>query len=408
MKKIVKILILCLSCMGACWLLPACSSAIEEPESSGGGDGSTVTLKLNAMVPGYETRAGGNEFSPEVEKIDNLRIFVVDKDTREVVYNSNFTNPFQDRDDEFQVTIDVEKNTTQVVYFLANAEEYCEYLPKPGEKYDELGEEKDLYNEIIGIPDPRSNLSTRANSSSERIPYTSRYKIEIEETNVEETCYIAIAAVKFNIVFNNNTHENITVSSLQIGGIANKSYLFPHNKKWDAWVENVTGNDEKAYFTNYEIPADTEHGVYPVTIPPTQNGEQAGGNTGESTPENTDNSFIVNEETSYSVPTFYCHESKNVQQPVTRANGSDTEGEQSYTIEFLLNDVFYVYKISNSDTDYLKSLIRSTHVSITININSLDGMEDHDIVIWGKIEDWGTLETVEGGLEPIPVETKSN
>lgn len=407
MKKIVKILILCLSCIGACWLLPACSSAIEEPESGGGGDGSTVTLKLNAMVPGYETRAGGNEFSPEVEKIDNLRIFVVDKKTKEVVYNSNFTNPFQDRDDEFQVTIDVKKNTTQVVYFLANAEEYCEYLPKPGEKYDDLGEKKDLYNEIIGIPDPRSNLSTRANSSSERIPYTSKYEIEIEETNVEETCYIAIAAVKFDIVFNNNTHENITVSSLQIGGIANKSYLFPHNKEWDAWVENVTGNDEKAkaYFTNYEIPADTEHDVYPVTVPPTQNGEQAEGNTDESTPEN---SFIVNTNDSYSVPTFYCHESKNVQRPVSRANESDTDGEQSYTIEFELNGIFYPCKISNSGTDYLQSLIRSTHVSITININSLDGMEDHDIVIWGKIEDWGTLETVEGGLKPIPVEPKSN
>lgn len=408
MKKIVKILILCLSCIGACWLLPACSSAIEEPESGGGGDGSTVTLKLNAMVPGYETRAGGNEFSPEVEKIDNLRIFVVDKKTKEVVYNSNFTNPFQDRDDEFQVTIDVKKNTTQVVYFLANAEEYCKNLPNSGETYTDLDTPDDLYNLVLpDIPDPRSNLSTRANSSSERIPYTSRYEIEIGEKDVvEETCYIAIAAVKFDIVFNNKTNENITVSSLQIGGIANKSYLFPHNnKEWDAWIENVMGNAEKAYFTNYEIPADTEHDVYPVTVPPTQNGEQAEGNTDESTPEN---SFIVNTDASYSVPTFYCHESKNVQRPVSRANGSDTEGEQSYTIEFLLNDVFYVYKISNSDTDYLKSLIRSTHVSITININSLDGMEDHDIVIWGKIEDWGTLETVEGGLESIPVEPKSN
>lgn len=407
MKKIVRILILCLGCIGACWLLPACSSAIEEPESGGGGDGSTVTLTIQAAVPDG-TRADGSEV-PDREKIDQLRIIVVDQTTHKVEHNQlhGFSYP------EDKYNIEVEKNSTKDVYFLANAEIWCSDFPKVGEIYNPDEDESEGNEGDDGIIEARTTtmpslFNQEITDLPENLPYTSKYEIKVADKNVAATCYIAIAAVKFDIVFNNNTTGDITVSSLQIGGIANKSYLFPHNEEWNEWVENVTGNDEKAYFTNYEIPADTEHGVYPVTIPPTQNGEQAGGNTGESTPENTDNSFIVNEETSYSVPTFYCHESKNVQQPVTRANGFDTEGEQSYTIEFLLNDVFYVYKISNSDTDYLKSLIRSTHVSITININSLDGMEDHDIVIWGKIEDWGTLETVEGGLEPIPVETKSN
>lgn len=393
MKKIVKILILCLSCIGACWLLPACSSAIEEPESGGGGDGSTVTLKLNAMVPGYETRAGGNEFAPEVEKIDNLRIFVVDKETKEVVYNSNFTNPFQDRDDEFQVTIDVEKNTTQVVYFLANAEEYCEYLPKPGEKYDDLGEKKDLYYEIIGIPDPRSNLSTRANSSSERIPYTSKYEIEIEETNVEETCYIAIAAVKFDIVFNNNTTNELIVSSLEIGAIADRSYLFPHNNKWDEWVNDITGsNINKDYFTDYDIPENTTHENFPVPIPLTSSADGTQGYSGDDS-EMLFKVSAKNGETpnSYSIPTFYCFESKNI--PLDRK-------DQRYSIQFMINGISYESEITDSG-EYLESLIRSTHVIITVNINALDETPGN-IVIWGKIEGWNEGGEVEGGLEPVP------
>lgn len=400
MKKIIRILILCLGCIVACGLLPACSSAIEEPESGGGSDGSTVTLTIQAAVPDG-TRADGSEV-PDREKIDQLRIIVVDQTTHKVEHNQ--LHGFSYPEDEYN--IEVEKNSTKDVYFLANAEFWCSDFPEVGEIYNPEEDESDddiIVAKTTTMPSLFNQEIT--NLPENRLPYTSKYEIEVADKNVVATCYIAIAAVKFDIVFNNKTTDGITVSSLQIGGIANKSYLFPHNEEWNEWVENVTGNDEKAYFTNYEIPAETEHGVYPVTIPPTQNGEQAEGNTGESTPEN---SFIVNTDASYSVPTFYCHESKNVQRPVSRANGSDTEGEQSYTIEFLLNDVFYVYKISNSDTDYLKSLIRSTHVSITININSLDGMEDHDIVIWGKIEDWGTLETVEGGLESIPVEPKSN
>lgn len=371
MKKIVKILILCLSCIGACWLLPACSSAIEEPESGGGGDGSTVTLKLNAMVPGYETRAGRNEFSPEVEKIDNLRIFVVDKETKEVVYNSNFTNPFQDRDDEFQVTIDVEKNTTQVVYFLANAEEYCEYLPKPGEKYDALGEEKDLYNEIIGIPDPRSNLSTRANSSSERIPYTSKYEIEIEETNVEETCYIAIAAVKFLVKITNKTVNNIIVSSLQIAGTANKSYLFPHLEEgqWDQWINSVIEQDGN-YITAYNIPDDATHSPFTLS----------------------DEAISINSDETSVIGPAYSHESKLLFASLD-PDGDSTE--QHYTIQFQIEGTNY-----HAEIEGLKSLIRSTYIIINININQLEIATDHEIVIWGKIEDWYE-EEMEGGLEEV-------
>lgn len=395
MKKIVKILILCLSCIGACWLLPACSSAIEEPESGGGGDGSTVTLKLNAMVPGYETRAEGNEFTPDIEKIDNLRIFIVNKNTKEVVYNSNFSNPFQYRDDEFELSIEVEKNTTQVVYFLANAEECCENLPEAGNIYSDLDGDNDLYNEVLGIQ-AMSILSTRADDSSERIPYTSRYEINIEEKDVEKTCYIAIAAVKFDIVFNNNTEKDITIESLEIGAIADRSYLFPHNKEWDKWVTNITeSNTNKDYFTNYDIPESAEHKNFPVPIPSTPGGDDTQGNVGG---DSGNSSFTVSTKNdsepgsgSYTIPTFYCHESKFVQQ-------SD-EG-QHYTIQFEIDGKFFVSEIKTSTGDYLKSLIRSTHVKITVNINNIE-QSDVEVVIYGEIAPWEDGPEIEGGLTPI-------
>lgn len=392
MKKIVKILILCLSCIGACWLLPACSSAIEEPESGGGGEGSTVTLKLNAMVPGYETRAGENEFTPDIEKIDNLRIFVVNKDTKKVVYNSNFTNPFRDRDDEFELSIEVEKNTTQVVYFLANAEGYYNSLPDAGETYYDLNGDDDLYNKVLGGIQAMSILSTRADNSSERIPYTSRYEIEIKETDVEKTCYIAIAAVKFDIVFNNNTETDITVESLEIGAIADRSYLFPHNIEWDKWVENLTGSGTKNYFTKYDIPEYTTHENFPVPIPTTSGDDGTQGNVGGDSGNPLFNVSAKNGETpgSYTIPTFYCFESKNI--PLDRE-------DQRYSIQFMINDISYEGEITDSG-EYLESLIRSTHVRITVNVNALDN-NPGNIVIWGKIKGWEEGDEVEGGLEPV-------
>ena len=385
MKKIVKILILCLSCIGACWFLPACSSAIEEPESGGGSDGSTVTLKLNAMVPGYETRAEGNEFTPDIEKIDNLRIFIVNKNTKEVVYNSNFSNPFQYRDDEFERSIQVEKNTTQVVYFLANAEEYCEDLPEAGNIYSDLDGDNDLYNEVLGIQ-AMSILSTRADDSSERIPYTSRYEINIEEKDVEKTCYIAIAAVKFSFTFTNNTRQEITVSDFKISSIADCSYLLPRNDEWDKWVENVTGDGEKKYFTNYKIPSYAKHNEFTVPIPSSGNEGESGVGT-----ETSASSFTVptGDNNTYLIPDFYCHESKHIL-PFPDAK------DQQYFIQFKIGEEEYVAEIQD-----LKSLIRSTHVIVNIKINKLSEDETHEIVVWGKITDWKDLNPVEGGLEEV-------
>lgn len=400
MKKIVKILILCLSCIGACWFLPACSSAIEEPESSGGVDGYPASLTFHIAVPGEGTRAGD---IPEREEIERLRIIVVDEETNKVDYNR--LNNFPNRDGS-TYTIGLDKGGKKLLYLLANTEELDLDIPSEGQDW----------NNAIDIDDYVINPSPDS-----RLPFTSKYKVEVAEEEEEDTsgdenkdgdtptdgdgttggdtpedvvpeipedytCYIAIAAVKFSFTFTNKTEQEITVSDFKISSIADCSYLFPHNKEWNDWVENVTGDGEK-YFTNYEIPSGAEHDVFFVPIP-------SSGNDGESEAGSSPSSFTVptGDNNTYTIPDFYCHESKYLPFPDVK--------DQHYTIHFSIGGKSYDAEIKDN-TGALKSLIRSTHVIVNIEINKLAGSDDHQIVVWGKITDWKDLDPVEGGLEEV-------
>lgn len=399
MKKIVKILILCLSCIGACWLLPACSSAIEEPESGGGGDDYPASLTFHIAVPGAGTRAGD---IPEREEIDQLRIIVVDQDTKKVDYNR--LNNFPNRDGS-TYTIGLDKGGKKLLYLLANTEELGLDIPSEGQDWNNA-----IDDYVIKKPLPDG-----------RLPFTSKYEVEVAEEEEEDTsgdenkdgdtpadgdgttggdtpedvvpeipedytCYIAIAAVKFSFTFTNNTEKEITVSDFKISSIANCSYLFPHNEEWDKWVENVTGDGEKKYFTNYEIPSYAEHNEFTVLIPSSGNEGESGVGT-----ETSPSSFTVptGDNNTYLIPDFYCHESKHIL-PFPDAK------DQQYFIQFKIGEEEYVAEIQD-----LKSLIRSTHVIVNIKINKLSEDETHEIVVWGKITDWKDLDPVEGGLEEV-------
>lgn len=390
MKKIVKILILCLSCIGACWLLPACSSAIEEPESGGGVDGYPASLTFHIAVPGAGTRAGD---IPEREEIERLRIIVVDEETNKVDYNR--LNNFPNRDGS-TYTIGLDKGGKKLLYLLANTEELGLDIPSKGENWDNV-----VDNFVL-------------NSLPEgRLPFTSKYEVEVAEEEEEDTsgdenkdgdtptdgdgttggditedvvpeipedytCYIAVAAVKFSITFNNKTVNDIIVSDFKISSIADCSYLLPRNTEWDKWVENVTGDGEKGYFTKYEIPSGAEHNVFSVPIPSSEN-----------------NSFTVTAKKgsvfgSFTIPDFYCHESKN----------NPFNDGQRYIIQFKIDDQPFISEIKTG-SESLASLIRSTHVKITVNINSLEQPEDSEIIISGEIVDWNWLEEVTGDIEEV-------
>lgn len=383
MKRVIKIAMLSIGWVFACWMLSACSSAMEEPDN-GISDGSTATLTIHTAVPGAGTRADDN--IPEREKIDRLRIIVVDEETNIVDYNR--LHSFPNRDGS-TYTIGLDKGGKKLLYLLANTEDLGLVIPSKGDTWND---EVDDYV-ITSLPEGR-------------LPFTSKYEVEVAEEEEEDTaggettegdipadgdgttggdtpadvvpeipedytCYIAVAAVKFSFTFTNGTKDNIEVSDFKISSIADCSYLLPHNEKWDEWVENVTGDGAKEYFTKYEIPSGAEHDVFPVPIP--------------------SSSFTVptGENNTYTIPDFYCHESKHIL-PFPDAK------DQQYFIQFTIGGKEYEAEIRG-----LKSLIRSTHVIVNIKINKLSEDKTHDIVVWGKIIGWKDLEPVEGGLEEV-------
>ena len=398
MKRVIKIIMLSIGWVFACWMLSACSSAMEEPDN-GISDGSTATLTIHTAVPGAGTRA---DDIPEREKIDLLRIIVVDKKTNIVDYNRLHSFPYRDGS---TYTIGLDKGGKKYLYLLANTEDLDLDIPFKGEDWD------------YAVDDYVINPSLPEG----RLPFTSKYEVEVAEEEEEDTdgdettdgdtptdgdgtteggtpadgdgategdapadvvpeipedytCYIAIAAVKFSFTFTNNTGQEITVSDFKISSIADCSYLLPRNEEWDEWVENVTGDGEKKYFTKYEIPSYAEHNVFPVPIP--------------------SSSFTVptGDNNTYTIPDFYCHESKYLPYPDVT--------EQHYTIHFSIDGKSYDAEIKDN-TGALKSLIRSTHVIVNIEINKLAGSDDHQIVVWGKITDWTTDTAIEGGLEEL-------
>lgn len=399
MKRVFKIIMLSIGWVFACWMLSACSSAMEEPDN-GISNGSTATLTIHTAVPGAGTRADDN--IPEREKIDRLRIIVVDEETNIVDYNRLHSFPYRDGS---TYTIGLDKGGKKLLYLLANTEDLSGLvIPSEGDTWNDAVDK----HVINLLPEGR-------------LPFTSKYKVEVAEEEEENTsgdenkdgdtpadgdgttegdtpedvvpeipedytCYIAIAAVKFSFTFTNNTGQEITVSDFKISSIADCSYLLPHNEKWDEWVENVTGDGAKEYFTNYEIPSKTEHKEYIVPILSSGNEGESEAGTGTST-----SSFTVptGENNTYTIPDFYCHESKHIL-PFPDAK------DQQYFIQFTIGGKEYEAEIRG-----LKSLIRSTHVIVNIKINKLSEDEIHDIVVWGKIIGWKDLEPVEGGLEEV-------
>lgn len=412
MKRVIKIIMLSIGWVFACWMLSACSSAMEEPDN-GISDGSTATLTIHTAVPGAGTRA---DDIPEREKIDDLRIIVVDKETNIVDYNRLHRFPYRDGS---TYTIGLDKGGKKYLYLLANTEDLDLDIPFKGEDWDYAVD--DYF--INPLPDGR-------------LPFTSQYEVEVAEEEEEDTagdettegdapadgdgttegdtpadddgttggdttedvvpeipedytCYIAIAAVKFSFTFTNGTKNDIVVSDFKISSIADRSYLFPHNEDWDEWVENVTGDGAKEYFTKYEIPSKTEHKEYIVPIPSSGNEGESEAGTGTSA-----SSFTVptGDNNTYTIPDFYCHESKYLPYPDVT--------EQHYTIHFSIDGKSYDAEIKDN-TGALKSLIRSTHVIVNIEINKLAGSDDRQIVVWGKITDWTTDTAIEGGLEEL-------
>ncbi|WP_075557564.1 hypothetical protein [Parabacteroides timonensis] len=353
-----------------CWiwllLLLFSSCSQEEAEEQVLPD-SMVNLRIQAVIPGMETKA---EDIPEREEITNLRIIVVDKDTREVEYNalSPFSRPKSSYD------IPVTKDGTKWVYLLGNAESISSLNLKDirtGRTWNEELLDNFVF-EDLGSP----------------IPFTSkRYEVYVKDTDVNLECHIAIAAIKFTFNFKNNTQQDLVINSYSISSIATKSYLLPHlsnDEAWNDWIDFMTNLPEDGvnmdeYITDYEVP------------------DVLGGEEDFHQPAVNERDFELKvkakakETTTYGP--IYLHESYYTDPFKSKAD------EQVYTITFGMGPEGGPSMDYTAEIKGLKSLIRSTHVILNVNVNKLDDGSSTS-AIWAEIKIWGK-ECVEGSWEEV-------
>ncbi len=331
------------------WLLMLLVSCAQEEGGGASLPDSMVNLAIQAVAPGMETKAEG-ESIPEEEKIEELRIIVVDQETGKVEYNQ--LRGFERPASSYQIP--VKKQSKKSVYLLGNVEgldglNLSSYTT--GSEWNDA-----LLNDLTF-----STLSAH-------LPFTSkRYEVEVKDENVNFVGYIVIAAVKFTFEWVNNTSSEITVKDLRISQLATQSYLLPHLEGFDWTILENEGWEDVWKNVTYSVPeADEEKDmdvVTSLTVP-------TGGSTS-------------------SGPHYY-HESKVIVQESLL---------QQYMLTFNINGRSYYELIQTEEDDVLNSLIRSTHVHIKVVINKLpEG--DEDVAIWAGIVPWKELEPVVGDLVP--------
>lgn len=366
-----------LSWICALLLLASCSSDENDGQVL---SGANVNLTLHVGVPGVETKAEDATNVPDQEKIEQLRIIVVDKETNEVEYNQFclFSRP------ESSYDISVKKNGTKLVYLLGNTENVLSDLGSITTWNANQVDDKTYDVSDINV-DP--------------LPFTSKYEIEVKEEDVSKECYIAIAAVKFSFEFenamaeskegdddgnngNDDNNNTLTVSSVKISRLATESYLLPHPaNKWEDWIQAFE-EDKNAIIKEYEVPSTTADGTelhqdMTLTLDEKSASNIAPGST-------------------YIVPTFYANESKY-------DNLFPDDTGQHYMLELVLNGQTYYKSIANEDGDELTSLFRSTHVKIKVIVKDIK-VEEGDVEIWARKVPWEEGNTVVGGLEPVEVD----
>lgn len=359
-----------LSWICALLLLASCSSDENDGQVL---SGANVNLTLHVGVPGVETKSKDATDVPDQEKIERLRITVVDKETNEVEYNQLclFSRP------ESSYDISVKKNGTKLVYLLGNTENV-------------LSDWGSITTWNANQVDDKTYDVSDINADP--LPFTSKYEIEVKEEDVSKECYIAIAAVKFSFEFENKMAESkegdddgnngnddnnntLTVSSVKISRLATESYLLPHPaNKWEDWIQAFE-EDENAIIKEYEVPSTTADGTelhQDMTLTLDANIEPG---------------------SIYRVPPFYANESKY-------DNLFPDDTGQHYMLELVLNGQTYYKSIANEDGDELTSLFRSTHVEIKVIVKSI-AVGDENVIIWARKAPWIDGETVEGELGEV-------
>lgn len=330
-------------CLGAC-------SSSDEPDGSRQEEGKTVSLTIKVSDVNASTRADENP-----EDLTSLRVIIVDSESK-VEANETFTKSTND-----SYVIDGLSEGEKSLYIIGNEDAIS-------------GLGTTLSGLTAGTANANQTLeSITFTGFSDKIPYSSKYDVTLEEGNNEGTYFVVPSAVKILFNFTNYRVSDVTINSINLSSVANNSYLLGHvgskdyNKTFESksyyWVDwlykmnqsNDDVVDEYGWITDYELPSGTTHSPYKIdglTIKKSSDG--ATPTTG--------------------LKTVYLLESKN-----------EREGAQTYTLQFDMadgnEDSSKVLDFSN-----VTSLFRNTYLVVNVRLTN-GGLEIlADVIPWIETE----------------------
>ena len=229
-------------------------------------------------------------------------------------------------------------------------------------------------------------------SSSYEFEVNTSDKTHTDENNVytPDTFYLVHNATKFEFEFVNNRYSDVRIDALSLSSVASNMYLLAHfdnnqsteqryvewtqngvsrREYWIDWLrevsnatqindrdpENEVTNSTYGWITDYLLPANEQHSAKEIiaSSSPTENVIPTFAATGRS----------------YTLPTVYCSESKNMvgQQQEYRFSVTLTDLESKSTQTF---DETLRYSYDNGETkDNLVTLFRNTHVKVRATLD---------------------------------------
>lgn len=373
--NIIHSMVVCL----AAFILPfmvACSNQEESlPENV-----EEAVLCLN-IEPIGQTRADAAEL-PDNEKLKtSVRVVVLDKDMK-IEHNKHYR--LEDAQDRKFITLKVKPNEKKWIYLFANEESVSlvEGVTIPGGGTELTAFFKSYTEGMSGFEDAVNQLYFTPDYTKP-IPMSSVYEIDFKEGREDYQFYLVRAATKFTYRFKNFRSDAVTVNSISVSEIADKSYLMAHKISqtmtfteednsisdlfWIDWLQKVSEEsqmspednktlvEKRGWIMDYDIPENAAQAS--IT--------QADLNLSVPKATNTD----VNQEQG-TLHTFYLPESKNLIKP-----DEEPYGEQQYQMTLGLTDEHGEQKSFNFAFDNLKALFRNTNVVIDVI------MYDREVVV---------------------------
>lgn len=362
------------------------------------------TKKEVQMV--FRVSAVDRATSESNEKMHCLRIIVLRESG--VIERNIFIGFTGDPQIQYKKVLELQKREQKKIYLIANETSIKDLHQKLNGKSEGTSDFEEFINNIEFTPD-----------YSKPLPMTSCYSVNIgTEKYIEKDFYVVYAATKFDIEFENQCNQDVTVSSFTLSSLAPSMYLMPHltsdagvykkgegensdklvkestfnfNEEkdlyWIDWLRYVaeesyqdkeTLGDKRGWILDYTIPEDAQKLQTSVDLLKTANNSQ---------------SLEVGKGKTEQMSTFYLPESRNLIAKKESTTLPLLGLEQEYMLNLTLNGAtFSDIKLPN-----LRALFRDTHVLIHLNL------QPHDVQCEVKVVPYAIINLEPGfGWDNLP------